>query len=238
MAEQQPGAYNIRMATSSSNTSIEHDRIAQRAFEIWTNRGNPTGLDLEIWLEAERSLQRSTQEFERNGSVGREAHANPPGHATPGLTASGHFVVLVDRGHLRIYSVDRPVGIREMRYTIADALDFPDGKNSYTSNDSDQAGRFPGSRGLQGGLGIDERLPMQRERDSKLAEQIAERISRFLEKNPSAIWDYAAGPAIHKAVLDRVSAPARRRLRTVLTKDLVNIPANELRAHFGSNGRS
>lgn len=33
-----------------------HETVAQRAREIWHQRGCPTGADTEIWLEAERQL--------------------------------------------------------------------------------------------------------------------------------------------------------------------------------------
>ena len=33
-----------------------HDEISRQAYELWQNRGCPTGRDLELWLEAERQL--------------------------------------------------------------------------------------------------------------------------------------------------------------------------------------
>jgi hypothetical protein len=226
------------MASSSNfNTTLTHDEIARRAYEIWNNRGQPAGQDQDIWYEAERSLRSHSPVLERSGSVAREAHANPPAHAMPGMTATGHFIVLLDRGHLRIYSAEHPVGVRETRYVAVDAVDFPDGVKSYSANDSDQAGRFPGSKGRPAGMSIDERLPMRNERDSKLAEQMAQRINRFLQQHATATWDYSAGPALHQPVLDRLNRDVRQRLRTALSKDLVHHPANELRDHF-SNGRS
>ena len=36
-----------------------HDKIAERAYEIWNDRGCPEGTDMEIWLEAERQLSES-----------------------------------------------------------------------------------------------------------------------------------------------------------------------------------
>jgi hypothetical protein len=222
---------------SNPNSTFAHDEIARRAFEIWNDRGQPSGQDQDIWYEAERALRSGSSILERDGSRAREAHSNPPAHAIPGTTSSGHYIVLLDRGHLRIYSAEHPVGVRETRYVSVDAVDFTDGVKSYTSNDSDQAGRFPGSKGRPSGMSIDERLPMRNERDAKLAEQMAHRITRFLQQHNKATWDYSAGPALHQAVLDRLERDVRQRLRTALTKDLVHHPANDLRMHF-SNGRS
>jgi Protein of unknown function (DUF2934) len=37
--------------------AITHEQIADRAFELWQQRGYPPGTDLENWLEAERQLR-------------------------------------------------------------------------------------------------------------------------------------------------------------------------------------
>lgn len=39
-----------------TNSPTEQD-IAQRARDLWLERGQPTGQDLQIWLEAERQLK-------------------------------------------------------------------------------------------------------------------------------------------------------------------------------------
>ncbi len=36
--------------------TIGHEQIAQRAFELWVERGCPTGCDSDNWYEAERQL--------------------------------------------------------------------------------------------------------------------------------------------------------------------------------------
>lgn len=40
--------------TAESITSISHEMIAQRAYEIWREQG---GSDMENWLKAERELR-------------------------------------------------------------------------------------------------------------------------------------------------------------------------------------
>ncbi len=39
---------------------VTQDQIAQRAYEIWLNKGQPSGLDQENWLEAEQELARAS----------------------------------------------------------------------------------------------------------------------------------------------------------------------------------
>jgi hypothetical protein len=38
--------------------TIDHDRIKQRALELWQQRGSPEGYESEFWLQAERELNR------------------------------------------------------------------------------------------------------------------------------------------------------------------------------------
>ena len=42
------------------STSPTQDQISQRARELWTTQGKPSGRDHEIWLEAERQLSKPT----------------------------------------------------------------------------------------------------------------------------------------------------------------------------------
>ena len=234
---------------SSSAKSLDHESTARRAFEIWESRGRPNDASEAIWFEAERSLaaeanrakepppdsDEASRPTPRSTSRTKKTPVAPPERAA--WAEPDHFVVLLDRGHLRIYAEEKPVGNHEARYVQVDSLDFPAGQNSYTDNDTDQAGRFPGSRGRPAGMSIDERLPMQRARDQKLAEQMAERITTFLQARPRATWDFAAGPAMNHAVLERLPKEPRARLQQTLTKDLTNFHPSELRGRFG-HGRS
>jgi hypothetical protein len=57
-----------KKASTSSNVQPAHDRIAERARQLWMERGSPGGRDLEHWLEAERQLR---------DEAGRPATAQP-----------------------------------------------------------------------------------------------------------------------------------------------------------------
>lgn len=170
----------------------------------------------------------------------REARADRrPADAAPAPVAGRdalprHFLVLLDRAHLRVFGMDDSNAVP----ALVTGIDAPAGKESYAAGDSDRAGQFPGarkqkSRGATASGGTtDERLPMQQERDRKLAQDWAERLEAFLTKHVNSTWDYAAGPALHNAVLERLSSGARQRLRTAIQKDLTSQPAAALRNHF------
>jgi len=116
--------------------------------------------------------------------------------------------------------------------TVAEAVDLVDGKGSYADQNTDQAGRFPGSKGRPAGMSIDERLPMQEERERRLAQELANRLDVFFRARPAAQWHFAAGPKYHNEILVRLSPEVRDRLDRSIQKELANVPLAELRSHF------
>ncbi len=147
------------------------------------------------------------------------------------LAMNEHYVVTLDRGHLRIYAEQQDAG-QTPRLEIVEAMDFPQGKHSYTDRQSDQAGRFPGSQGRSGGMSIDERLPMKREEERRSVGLLAGELETFLQSRPGATWDFAAAPELSNAVIEGLSLETRRRLKRALPKDLVNQTSEDVRAHF------
>lgn len=157
---------------------------------------------------------------------------------------SDHYIVTADHAHLRIFAERRPPGQQSPALEQVEAMDFPQGKYSYTDRDTDMAGRFPASRrqapgpgnpapGLgRSGMSIDERLPMEREEERRRVKEIAAEIDAFFTPRNDASWDFAAGPQLNNAVLENVSRSVRERLRRSVSKDLVNQRVDEVRAHF------
>jgi hypothetical protein len=111
-----------------------------------------------------------------------------------------------------------------------EAQEFVSGRGSYTDRDTDQAGRFPSDAGP--GMSIDERLPMQEEQRRREVEWLAGCIEAFLKKHPGERWAFAAGEALHNAVLERLGPASRANLVETVQKNLVHLPAQELAAHF------
>jgi hypothetical protein len=44
-------------AAGTAQAAIPHERIAQRAYEKWIQRGRPQGTDMQDWIEAEAELR-------------------------------------------------------------------------------------------------------------------------------------------------------------------------------------
>jgi len=154
---------------------------------------------------------------------------------------NSHYFVVADHSRIRIFTENSAPGQITPGLEEVFAMDFAQGRAAYTDNDTDMAGRFQGSRqqgaapgapAARAGMSIDERLPMQREAHRRAVGEIAGAIDSFLELRPDASWDFAAGPSMHNAVLERLPHSVRTRLRGSLSKDLVKHPVADLRERF------
>lgn len=64
--------------TNKNDVQVTHEKIAQRAKEIWERDGRQAGRDLEYWLQAERELL-----FARSGSGNNRNSTGAGGVAPP-----------------------------------------------------------------------------------------------------------------------------------------------------------
>ena len=210
-----------QLQQSSANSDSDHASEADDPLNLKTGP-EISNLDRALPPRARREARADRQPADSVAANAAKPAAQPH-----------HFLILVDRAHLRIYGMDDPTAVP----ALVTGLDAPAGRQSYAASASDNAGQFPGSRkpksrgGTSAGGTNDERLPMQQERDRRLAQEWADRITAFFTEHTTSTWDYAAGPELHNAVLDRVSDGVRQRLRTAMLKDLVNHPAAALRQH-------
>ncbi|PTX97809.1 host attachment protein [Opitutus sp. ER46] len=157
---------------------------------------------------------------------------------------SEHYFVTADNGHLRVYLERNEPGQRMPGLQQVEAMDFPAGRQSYNARDTAMAGRFQGSKhqaaatGAPGaavartGMSIDERLPMQREENRRRVRDVAAEIEAFFASRGGATWDFAGAPEFRSAVVEQLSPKVRTQLRRTISKDLVNQPAEDVRAHF------
>jgi hypothetical protein len=154
---------------------------------------------------------------------------------------NSHYFVIADHSRVRIFTERSSPGQTTPGLEEVFAMDFAQGRSSYTDNDTDMAGRFQGSKQqgaspggptARSGMSIDERLPMQREAHRRAIAEIARAIDSFLNLRPDSSWDFAAGPSMHNAILERLPPSIRSRLRSSLAKDLVKQPTAELRERF------
>lgn len=147
-------------------------------------------------------------------------------------TSLEHHIILVDRGHLRIYRVERNPGQRTPGLTDVFSMDYMSGRERPQDGDPGRAGWFAGRGGRRGGMSSDQRLPVQRERDRRLVGQVAAQINGYLAQHADSSWDFSAAPGCGWAVLDQLDPAVRERLANLMMKNLVGEPRESLLAHF------
>jgi hypothetical protein len=153
-----------------------------------------------------------------------------PANSAPEATRQ-HYLVTLNRAHIRIYREDHPPGQSHPSVRPVEAFDFPNGLADYTDRNTDRAGRFQGPRGSGG---IDERLPSREEEEKRVTDELSRRLNEFFRAHPRDSWDLAAPAAVYRALLGRLEPAARSRMRRALQKDLVKHPAGDLPAHFAA----
>lgn len=130
-----------------------------------------------------------------------------------------HYIVTIDRGHLRIYTEAKASSQRGPRLEVVEAMDFP----GHTTGDED-------------GAAVD-RQPLKRRGERRNSEVLAAELDSFLQNRPDASWDFAASPSLYRAIIEHLSAETCRRLKRALSTALVNQRAEDVWAHFATAGR-
>jgi hypothetical protein len=64
-------ARNVPTPTERPRRQIIHEEIARRAKQLWQDRGEPSGSDEAIWLEAESQLQAEAESRPVSGTESR-----------------------------------------------------------------------------------------------------------------------------------------------------------------------
>lgn len=196
------------------------------------------GLPPELSEQPPRSPEGSVPitNLERQLPPRERVKARAERHGTPRKTKAApppeQLFIVLDRAHLRIYheAPGRSAGRRA--WEVLQSYDLPAGREPFTSNEADQAGRFPGSHGGSPGGSIDERLPIRVEQQRRIVGELADTIEVFLRQYPQVRWDFAAEAELQHAILALLTPGARGRVRHQLAKNLVNVPLEELREHF------
>jgi len=62
---------NLPEETESSDTALLRRHIAQRAYQLYEERGGRDGFDVQDWLQAEREVLEQLTEPEKAAAVGR-----------------------------------------------------------------------------------------------------------------------------------------------------------------------
>lgn len=135
-----------------------------------------------------------------------------------------HYVITLDRRHLRIY-LEVP-GEAYPRLQVVETMDLP--------GRGDSAHPFPKARAEAAGS---ERVTPRREEKRREVSVLAAELDAFLRGRPEASWDCAVPPGLYEMVIEALSPDTRRRLKRVISKDLVHQRIEEVRLQFAAAGR-
>jgi hypothetical protein len=143
-----------------------------------------------------------------------------------------HYIVTIDRGHLRIFAEAKTGGLRTPRLEVVEAMDFPSVTNSSAEEQGRDSTNSDGSFDSRARRALSERGSHRGGEARRNLELIAMELDTFLQNRPEASWDFAAAPSLFRAVIDELSPPTRQRLRRVVPRTMINQRADEVRAHF------
>ena len=140
------------------------------------------------------------------------------------------FIIVADRGRLRMFASEKVNGRQRLR-SLADArLVEPHLKAS--EKYSDQAGaRSNNGDGLDF-KGSDENMRLGIEEDKRIFEQVGHRINALLHEHAAERWMFAAPAEINGSILNFVEKPLVAKLQRNLQRDLVNVEPADLPSHF------
>ncbi len=68
-----------------SSTELSHEKVAQRAYQIWEAAGHPTDQDVQHWLQAEEELLKANgrRQADVGGADAKLAQSNTPAKHAP-----------------------------------------------------------------------------------------------------------------------------------------------------------
>lgn len=86
-ADKPTQAKNVPTPTERPRRQVSHEQITRRAKELWHERGQPSGSDEAIWLEAESKLQAEAESRPVAGTESRP-YTDEPGQQLRSQTKS------------------------------------------------------------------------------------------------------------------------------------------------------
>ena len=141
------------------------------------------------------------------------------------------FIIAADRARLKIYRYAQAPGQFTPSIQPVNPAELLETRRPYPAPEAQFASRHSGAAARSRSFPPSEGVPVREESIVPVAD-LALQIGKFLEKKADATWDLAAPGAMLEELIDALPEDVRRRLDQVVTKDLVNVPPIELRAHF------
>jgi hypothetical protein len=144
------------------------------------------------------------------------------------------FIVIADRGHLRMFSKDKEDVAGRCRFRAITDLHMKEVHQKADDKYTDQAGSFGNP-----GVGVDakgssERMGVGLEDEKRLLERIGRQITALLQEHGAERWMFAAPSEINATILSHVDPVWNERLVHNVPRDLVHVQMDGLEVHFGA----
>jgi hypothetical protein len=148
------------------------------------------------------------------------------------LNMKSSFLIVVDRGNLKAFRVEKVPADRPPRVQLVQAISLADAHAKISEVNTDMAGRFPAGNSAHANGSGDRHYEIEGTR--RCARQLAELITNILQEQHAENWAFAAPAEINQAVLDLLGAGLRKQVVENVQRDLVNLSPNDLLGHFNN----
>jgi hypothetical protein len=134
------------------------------------------------------------------------------------------LIILADRGGLKAYAVtETPARGPSLR--LVDEFQITGAERELPFNVESSERHV---------LLMSDWMGLEVETNYRVCQQLAERIAKVVKTGRVDVWSFAAEPAIHKLVVDRLPVAVRERIVEHVPSDLMKTKSAKLRSHFRS----
>jgi len=141
------------------------------------------------------------------------------------------LIVLADLGRMKAYRVTRDEMSKTQKLEIVGDYSNPGAQAKFVDKVSDKAGRSAGMNG-SGAMSMGENHNLKTEEERRNVRQLADDITRLVERENPALWFFAAGKEINQRIVDALSNGVRSKLKKNVAADLTKVDKAGLLAHF------
>ncbi len=141
------------------------------------------------------------------------------------------FLVVADRGCVKAFEVENTPSRGPMP-RLTETFQIFSTPDRFRDEYSDRMGAFPNGGTNGKGNSVAERLSVGEEHQTRACREVARHIEKLLGQYHPTSWGLAAPSEIASAVLDKLTAEGRAKLKTVVKHDLVNSDVKALISQF------
>lgn len=144
-------------------------------------------------------------------------------------------VVVADLGNFKAYRLDDNQFNSSPRLELVEEFETVAGHEKMIDQLSDEPGRFPksaGMPGISGDMSAGERHNIELEQRRRLVKQLAESLSKVIQREQAEGCYFAASREINNQILDELAPNVRDRIERNIPLDLTKSDKTAILRHF------